>query len=44
MKEWVTRHRIVAPVMPASGALWARVSAQVYNVPEDYERLRALVA
>jgi hypothetical protein len=25
--------------MPLDGVLWARISAQVYNTPEDYERL-----
>jgi len=39
MQEWVTRHRIVAPVMSVEGTLWVRVSAQAYNVPQDYERL-----
>ncbi len=39
MQEWVTRHRIVAPVMPVDGVLWARLSAQAYNAPQDYDRL-----
>ncbi len=26
------------------GALWARISAQVYNTPADYQRLLAAVA
>ena len=39
MSEWMNRHRVVVPVMPVGGALWARVSAQVYNAPSDYERL-----
>jgi len=34
--------RIVVAVMALGGALWARISAQIYNAPEDYERLRAL--
>jgi isopenicillin-N epimerase len=42
MQEWVTRHRIVAPVMPVDGVLWARLSAQAYNAPPDYERLLEL--
>jgi len=29
-------------VMAIDGALWARVSAQAYNVPEDYARLQAI--
>jgi isopenicillin-N epimerase len=32
-------HRIAVAIMPIEGALWARVSAQVYNEPSDYERL-----
>jgi len=39
MIQWFRRHRVVVPVMPVGGALWARISAQVYNVPEDYGRL-----
>ena len=39
MEEWVTRHRIVAPVMSVDGVLWARLSAQAYNTPQDYDRL-----
>jgi isopenicillin-N epimerase len=39
MSEWLARHRIVVPAMAIDGALWVRVSAQVYNAPEDYERL-----
>ena len=44
MAEWVERHRFVAPVMPVDGVLWARVSAQIYNVPGDYQRLLETVA
>jgi isopenicillin-N epimerase len=44
MAEWVERHRLVVPVMPVGGTLWARISAQVYNAPGDYLRLRNLVA
>jgi isopenicillin-N epimerase len=39
MSEWLVRHRVIVAVMAIGGALWARVSAQVYNAPEDYERL-----
>jgi isopenicillin-N epimerase len=42
MAEWVERHCFVAPVMPVHGVLWARISAQVYNAPQDYERLARL--
>ncbi len=37
------RHRIEVPVIPFAGALWARISAQVYNAIEDYARLAAAV-
>ena len=37
--EFMDRHRIAVAVMPIDGALWARISAQIYNGPEDYERL-----
>lgn len=42
--EWGERHRIIVPVMPVDGVLWARISAQVYNTPQDYERLLRVVA
>ena len=32
-------HRIAVAVMPIEAALWARISAQVYNAAADYERL-----
>jgi isopenicillin-N epimerase len=32
-------HRIAVAIMPIEGALWARISAQVYNDSADYERL-----
>jgi isopenicillin-N epimerase len=34
-------HRIEVAVMAFAGALWARISAQAYNQPADYERLAA---
>ena len=37
--EFMDRHRIAVAIMPIDGALWARISAQIYNAPEDYERL-----
>jgi isopenicillin-N epimerase len=43
MQEWVTRHRIVAPVMPVDGTLWVRLSAQAYNCVADYDRLLSTV-
>lgn len=39
MRDFFTRHRLVVAVMAVGGALWARISAQVYNRPQDYERL-----
>jgi isopenicillin-N epimerase len=41
--ELLTRHRVVAAIMALDGVLWARISAQVYNVPEDYDRLASAV-
>jgi len=36
-------HAVEVPVFPWGGACWVRISAQVYNEPEDYRRLaRAL--
>lgn len=32
-------HRIEIPVFPFAGRLWARLSAQIYNEPDDYRRL-----
>ena len=37
--EFMDRHRIAVAIMPIDGVLWARISAQVYNSSEDYERL-----
>ncbi|HUN69997.1 MAG TPA: aminotransferase class V-fold PLP-dependent enzyme [Burkholderiales bacterium] len=39
MAEWLARHRVVVAVMAIDRALWARISAQVYNTAEDYDRL-----
>jgi isopenicillin-N epimerase len=36
------RHNITAAVMALDGALWVRVSAQIYNEPGDYERLATI--
>ncbi len=36
-------HRIEAPVIARGGALWARLSMQVYNEDEDVERFAAAV-
>ena len=42
MEELLARRRMVVPVMPVDGVLWARISAQIYNVPADYDRLASL--
>ena len=39
MAELLARRRIVVPVMALEGVLWARISAQAYNAPGDYDRL-----
>lgn len=31
------RDKIMVAIMPSAGALWARISAQVYNEPADYD-------
>jgi isopenicillin-N epimerase len=36
-------HRVEAPVMPCGDALWVRISAQIFNVPQDYKRLAVAV-
>ncbi|MCW5729872.1 MAG: aminotransferase class V-fold PLP-dependent enzyme [Alphaproteobacteria bacterium] len=35
----VEEQRIVAPVFSLAGALWLRISAQIYNEADDYQRL-----
>ncbi len=35
----LTEHGVVVPVTRHGGWRWLRVSAQLYNTPEDYERL-----
>jgi isopenicillin-N epimerase len=37
--QLMREHRIAVAIMPIEGALWARISAQVYNSAPDYERL-----
>ena len=39
LQDFMDRHRIAVAIMPIDGALWARISAQIYNSAEDYERL-----
>lgn len=40
--EILARQGIVVAIMTLGDALWARISAQIYNAPEDYEKLLAL--
>lgn len=42
MAQLLSEHQTVVAINPMSGSLWARVSAQIYNTLEDYERLAAL--
>jgi len=35
----LAKHRIVVAIMALGDALWARISGQVYNTPEDYAKL-----
>jgi isopenicillin-N epimerase len=42
MSVLVAEQRIVVAVMPIGSALWARISASIYNTPADYERLASL--
>jgi isopenicillin-N epimerase len=44
MRTLEARHGVMVAVMNVGGTLWARISAQVYNVPADYDRLRRAVA
>src|SRR5262249_29607129 len=38
------KYHIEVPVMSLGSALWTRVSAQIYNGLEDYDRLAAAIA
>ncbi|MGH6628903.1 MAG: aminotransferase class V-fold PLP-dependent enzyme, partial [Burkholderiales bacterium] len=42
-QELLSCHRVVVPVVAIGGGLWIRISAQIYNADEDYERLLAAV-
>ena len=44
MAEVRTRHCINAAIVPVAGALWARLSAQIYNAPADYKRLESAIS
>lgn len=39
LKDHLWNHGIEIPVIPFAGANWVRISAQVYNIDEDYARL-----
>ncbi len=44
VNRWLReRHSIEVPVAFVGGRLWCRLSAQIYNVPEDYARLGRVV-
>ncbi len=38
-----TEHRVEVPIMPVGDALWARISAQIFNVPQDFVRLAKVI-
>jgi isopenicillin-N epimerase len=38
-RKLASEHRIMVPVYVFAGALWLRISAQIYNAPDDYHRL-----
>lgn len=37
------QHQIEVPIKCIGGCLYARISAHVYNTPEDYERLASAI-
>jgi isopenicillin-N epimerase len=41
---FMREHRIALAINIIDGALWARISAQIYNEPADYERLAQIGA
>ena len=41
---FMREHRIAVAINVIDGALWARISAQIYNEAADYERLLQIVA
>jgi len=43
MGDLLDRHRIVSAVAAIDGVRWMRISAQIYNTLEDYDRLRDAV-
>ena len=38
----LAKHRVVVAIMALGDALWARISGQIYNTGEDYERLLSI--
>ena len=38
----LAEHRVAVAVMALGDALWARISGQIYNTPEDYEKLLSI--
>jgi len=44
MAELRVKHRINVAIVPIAGVLWARLSAQIYNTPADFERLESAIS
>jgi len=38
----LAKHRVAVAIMALGDALWARISGQIYNTPEDYEKLLSI--
>jgi len=38
----LAKHRVVVAITAVGDALWARISGQIYNTGEDYERLLSI--
>jgi len=38
----LAKHRVVVAIMALDDALWARISGQIYNTHEDYEKLLSI--
>lgn len=38
----LAEHRVAVAIMALGDALWARISGQIYNTPEDYEKLLSI--
>src|SRR5262249_17808605 len=40
-RRLASEHRIMAPIHVFASGLWLRISAQIYNSPDDYRRVAA---